>query len=71
MRAVPRGDVTCAGGVGAQAAVVCLQIAVIGGGTSLALRIQAQQPAVVGLPAEGCAQVLLTACFGVEGAVGG
>ena len=58
-------------GVGAKAAVAGLQITVVGGGAGLALRIEAQQPAVVGLPAEGCAHVLLTASFGVEGAVGG
>lgn len=55
----------------AQVAIAGLQITVVGGGAGLALRIKAQQPAVVGLPAEGCAQVLLTASFGVEGAVGG
>ena len=71
MYAVPRGNVACAGGVGAQAAVSCLQITVVGGGTGLALRIKAQQPAAAGLPADGCAQVLLTAGFSVEDAVGG
>ena len=69
--AVLGGDVACAGGVGAQAAVACLQITVVGGGTGLALRIKAQQPAAGGLVADGCAQVLLTTGFGVEDAVGG
>ena len=57
--------------VGAQAAVACLQVAVVGGGTGLALRIKAEQPAAASLPADGCAQVALATCFGVEGAVGG
>ncbi len=59
VRAVLGGDIACTGGVGA-----------VGRGAGLALGIPAPQPAVVGLPAEGCARVLLVACFGVEDAVG-
>lgn len=37
--AVPRGNVACAGDVGAQAAVACLKVTVVGGGAGLALCI--------------------------------
>ena len=37
--AVLGGNVACAGGVGAEAAVACLQVAAVGGGTGLALGI--------------------------------
>ena len=48
-----------------------MQVTVVGGGSGLALGIQAQQPAAGSLVADSCAQVALAAGFGVEGAVGG